>query len=203
MLKKLQGIDIKTKIKFFILLFFAIAIMTIILNNYTWILNKLNEAEILRQYILSKGGIGIVAFVFVQALHVLLVVIPGDIFNFTGGYVYGIPIGFYLSIVSIMVGTMSAFYISKILGAEFVLKLVHDDKLKKISDLLNSTKGAFGVLICLIPFIPKDLLVYISGLTPIKLHDFSSFTECLEYLEHKLGYQQDHRLKKIIYRGYL
>ena len=123
-LKKLQGIDKKTKIKFFILMFLAIAIMTLILNNYTWILNKLNEAEIIRQYILSKGGIGIVAFVFIQALHVLLVVIPGDILNFIGGYVYGIPIGFSLSMLGIIVGTMSAFYISKILGAEFVLKLI-------------------------------------------------------------------------------
>jgi len=116
---------------------------------------------------------GIASFVCIQALHVLLVVIPGDILNFTGGYVYGIPIGFSLSILGIMFGTMSAFYISKILGAEFVFKLVQYGKLKKISELINSTKGVFGILIiCMFPFIPKDLLVYIAGLTPIKASRF-------------------------------
>lgn len=51
--------------------------------------------------------------------------------------------------------------------------MIQYDKLKKISDLLNSTKGAFGILIiCQLPFIPKDLLVYIAGLTPIKASRF-------------------------------
>ena len=147
--------------------------MAFIISNYDWILNKLNDAETIRQYVLSKGFLGFISFVVIQALHVLLVVIPGDIFNFTGGYVFGIPIGFGLSILGIMAGTMSAFFISKTLGAEFVSKLVHHDKLKKISDLVNSTKGSFGIMIiCLLPFIPKDLLVYIAGLTPIKASRF-------------------------------
>lgn len=173
MLKKLQDINKKTKIKFFILLIFSVVTMIFILKNYTLILNKLDDAETIRQYVLSKGFLGFISFVFIQALHVLLVVIPGDIFNFTEGYVFGIPIGFSLSLLGIMAGTMSAFFISKILGAEFISKLVHHDKLKKISDLVNSTKGSFGILIiCLLPFIPKDLLVYIAGLTPIKASRF-------------------------------
>lgn len=100
MLKKLQDIDKKTKIKFLILLIFSVVMMVFILNNYALILNKLNDAEAIRQYVLSKGFLGFISFVFIQALHVLLVIIPGDIFNFTGGYVFGIPIGFSLSELS-------------------------------------------------------------------------------------------------------
>ncbi len=169
MLKKLRDIDSKTKIKFIVLLLFIIGLVALILSNHDWILNKLNEAEAIRQYILSKGSLGIVAFIVIEALHVLLVVLPGDVLNFTGGYVYGIPIGFSAAILGIMVGTISAFHISKTLGAGFVSKMIEEDKLKKISDLLNSRNGALGILIiCLLPFIPKDLLVYIAGLTPIK-----------------------------------
>jgi len=173
MLKKLRDIDIKTKIKFIVLLLFIIGIITLILSNHDWILNKLNEAEALRQYILSKGSLGIVAFMLIEALHVLFVVLPGDVLNFTGGYVYGIPIGFSAAMLGIMAGTISAFQISKVLGAEFVSKLIAEDRLKKIGGLLNSRSGALGILIiCLLPFIPKDLLVYIAGLTPIKASRF-------------------------------
>lgn len=50
MLKKLQDIDKKTKIKFSILLIFSVVIVAFILSNYDWILNKLNDAETIRQY---------------------------------------------------------------------------------------------------------------------------------------------------------
>ena len=35
--------------------------------------------------------------------------------------------------------------------------------------MLNSSKGTVGLfLICCIPFIPKDIMMYVAGLTPVK-----------------------------------
>jgi uncharacterized membrane protein YdjX (TVP38/TMEM64 family) len=68
-----------------------------------------------------------------------------------------------------MLGTVIAFYISRFFGYEIVSKFISDEKIQKISKLLNSTKGTIGMfVICCIPFIPKDLMMYVAGLTPVK-----------------------------------
>jgi uncharacterized membrane protein YdjX (TVP38/TMEM64 family) len=108
-------------------------------------------------------------YVLIQAAHVLTVVIPGDIFNVCGGYIYGIPIGFLLSFTGIMLGTVTAFYILRIFGYDFIRKFISEERIIKISGALNSTKGMMGmIVICLIPLIPKDLMMYVAGLIPIK-----------------------------------
>src|SRR5665647_3609354 len=94
---------------------------------------------------------------------------PGDLFNICSGYIFGIPLGFTLSVTGIMLGSIIAFYISRLLGYDFIKKFVSEEKINKISELLNSAKGLVGVfIICIIPVIPKDLMIYIAGLTPIK-----------------------------------
>jgi uncharacterized membrane protein YdjX (TVP38/TMEM64 family) len=105
-----------------------------------------------------------------QAFIVLTVFIPVDvILNVFGGYLFGLPLGFLLSMLGIMSGAICAFYISRLLGYRLILKFISEDRINKISDTLNSTKGILGLLIIyLIPGIPKDLMVYIAGFTPIK-----------------------------------
>jgi len=68
-----------------------------------------------------------------------------------------------------MLGAVIVFYISRILGYDFISMVISKKKINKISKILNSKKGLFGMLvICLIPGIPKDLLMYVAGLTPVK-----------------------------------
>ena len=68
-----------------------------------------------------------------------------------------------------IVGTVIVFYISRFFGYEIVSKLIAKEKIDKMSGILNSTKGTVGMfIICCIPFIPKDLMMYIAGLTPVK-----------------------------------
>ena len=77
--------------------------------------------------------------------------------------------GFMLSMIGIMLGTVVAFSISRLLGYSFISKFISEEKISMISTLLNSTKGMLGMLIlCLIPLIPKDLMMYVAGLTPVK-----------------------------------
>jgi uncharacterized membrane protein YdjX (TVP38/TMEM64 family) len=128
-----------------------------------------NDPEQVRLSLLAYGNLGGFVYVMIQALHVLIVVIPGDLFNVCGGYIYGIPLGFLLSISGIMLGSVLAFYISRTLGYDFLARFIPQDKIEKITQSLNSNQGMIGLLIlCLIPLIPKDLMMYIAGLTPIK-----------------------------------
>ncbi|MDT8717011.1 TVP38/TMEM64 family protein [Clostridium sp. 19966] len=166
---KTEKIDHKIKIKLVVMIIIISGIVILGINFAPWIIEKVKKPEALREYLRSFGGLGFLMYILLQAVHVLLVVIPGDIFNVCGGFIYGIPLGFLLSMVGLMLGTVCAFYISRLFGYEFISRFIPKDKIDKIEKILNSTKGMLGMLIiCLIPVIPKDLMMYIAGLTPIK-----------------------------------
>jgi uncharacterized membrane protein YdjX (TVP38/TMEM64 family) len=164
-----KQLDKKSKFKLVGLIVLLIAITFFGITFIPWILEKVKQPEALRDYLRSFGSFGFLMYILLQAVHVLLVVIPGDLFNICGGFIYDIPLGFVLSMIGIMLGTVCAFYISRLLGYEIISKIIPKEKIEKISTILDSSKGTIGMLIiCLIPGIPKDLMMYIAGLTPIK-----------------------------------
>lgn len=155
------------KLVFLTLIFIAITIVGI--KTAPWLIEHGRNPEYIREYLSGFGDTGFLVYVIIQAIHVIIVVIPGDIFTFCGGFVYGIPMGFALTYVGLMLGTVIVFYISRFFGYDFVSKFIAKEKIEKISGILNSTKGTIGMFIlCSIPFIPKDILMYIAGLTPVK-----------------------------------
>ncbi|WP_291636836.1 VTT domain-containing protein [Clostridium sp.] len=165
----IKKIDNKIKIKVAILILFLLGIVVFGINFSPWIIEKVKQPKAIREYLRAFGGLGFLMYILLQAAHVIVVVIPGDLFTLCGGFIYGIPLGFLLSIIGIMLGTVCAFYISRLLGYELISRIVPKEKIDKISNTLNSTEGTIGLLIiCLIPIIPKDLMIYIAGLTPIK-----------------------------------
>ncbi len=166
---KLQKIDRSSKLKLAFLIIIALIIGIFAIKFAPWLIEKAKNPQAVKDYLLSFGRFGFLIYILIQAAHVLVIVVPGDIFNVCGGFIYGIPLGFLLSFVGIMLGTVTAFYISRIFGYEFISKFIPRKRLDEISNLLNSTKGMLGMLvICLIPMIPKDIMMYVAGLTPIK-----------------------------------
>ena len=155
------------KLVFLALIFILIAIVGA--KIAPWLIENGKNPRYIREYLASFGSAGFLVYVLIQAIHVIIVIIPGDIFNICGGFVYGIPLGFALSFTGMMLGTVIAFYISRFFGYDVVCMFIAKEKIEKLSGILNSTKGTIGLfIICSIPFIPKDLLIYVAGLTPVK-----------------------------------
>jgi uncharacterized membrane protein YdjX (TVP38/TMEM64 family) len=134
-----------------------------------WLMDHARNPEYIRDYLNSFGKTGFLVYVLMQVIQVVIAVIPADIISVCGGFVYGIPLGFILTFVGVMLGSVIAFYISRIFGYDLVSGFIAKEKIEKLSGILNSTKGTVGLfIICSIPFIPKDILIYIAGLTPVK-----------------------------------
>lgn len=123
----------------------------------------------IKDYVNSFGTLGFAVFIFLEIIQVIIALIPGDFFHVSAGFIYGMPLGFILAYVGEMIGALVAFSLAKFFGTEIVKKFVPEDQITKMKDLINSVKGTFGILIlCLIPFIPKDILIYVAGITPVK-----------------------------------
>lgn len=165
----LDKLDKRSVIKLVFLAFIFTIIVIVGIRIAPWLIENGKNPKYIREYLAGFGNAGFLVYVLIQAIHVIIVIIPGDIFNICGGFVYGIPLGFALSFLGMMVGTVIVFYISRFFGYGIVSKLIAKEKIDKMSGILNSTKGTVGMfIICCIPFIPKDLMMYIAGLTPVK-----------------------------------
>lgn len=157
-------------VKVLLFVAFIIAVATMVVEYEPYLTKLANNPAKIRAYLNSAGWLGFLIYLLMQVAHVLIVVIPGDLITVCGGYLYGVPVGFVLSMIGVLLGASVAFGVSRFLGYEFITKFISYEKIEKMNQLLNSNKGTIGLfVICLTPFIPKDIFIYMAGLTPIKL----------------------------------
>lgn len=156
-----------------LLVIFIIVIAYVTVKYVPVITQLINKPEKFRDLLLSFGPASILVFIGFQVIQVIIAAIPGEVIQIAGGYVYGIVPGTFYSIIGIMIGSMLAFYIARLLGFALVQKLVPAKDLEKFYFLINSPKAEIATFILfLIPGIPKDALVYIAGMTPLKAVNF-------------------------------
>ena len=131
------------------------------------------EPEAFRAEIAHYGIGGKLIFVGLMALQVILAPIPGHPFEVVGGYCFGILGGVILTSLGALLGSVLAFWVSRLLGAKAVKTFYNDEKLQKLSFLKTSERrDALAFLFFLIPGVPKDMLAYFMGLTKMKASKF-------------------------------
>lgn len=122
-----------------------------------------------KEVIGAYGSVGALLYILIQIVHVIIVVIPGEVVQIAGGYAFGTFFGTLYSFIGIFVGTLIVFFATRMVGYSLVRTFVSAGKLEKFDFLVNSPKSEVALFVLfLIPGLPKDTLVYISGLTPIK-----------------------------------
>lgn len=122
-----------------------------------------------REYLLGFGNWSAFVFILFQIIQVIIAVIPGEPIQIAGGYIFGTILGTALSMTGVTIGYIIVFSAVKLFGFSLVKKLVPQKDFDKFSSLINSPKLEVTIfLLFLIPGVPKDILVYIAGLTPIK-----------------------------------
>ncbi len=156
------------------LLIVFVAVIAYISIKYTPSIQKIiSKPDRFRDFLASYKSISILVFIFMQVLQVVVAVIPGEFVQLAGGYVYGTFFGTVYSLIGILLGTVIAFYVSRLLGLRTIKAFISQKNFDKFSFLINNPKSEiFMFLLFLIPFTPKDTLVYLSGLTPIKPQNF-------------------------------
>ncbi len=128
-----------------------------------------SKPEELRELLNSFGWSGVLIFIGFQVLQVVVAAIPGEFVQIAGGYVYGTLPGTLYSLTGIVFGSVLVFTIARLIGYPVVKLFVSQNQLEKFSFMMNSNKSEAAMFILfLIPGIPKDILTYIAGLTPVK-----------------------------------
>jgi uncharacterized membrane protein YdjX (TVP38/TMEM64 family) len=155
----------------FPLLIAVLIVPTVIFRHEIWRL--FTSAERLREWISASGAVAPLVFVAVQAVQVIVFVIPGEVPQIAGGYLFGIWAGTLLSITGIIAGSAVSFFLSRMLGVPFVRALFPREQVEKIEKLLASPRSkTVFFLLFVIPGVPKDVLCYVAGLSPMRFPFF-------------------------------
>ena len=167
----------KTKIKIFriILTIIAVVIITGMLIYLIPVMKNLSTVEgqeAFKNKVNDSGFVGLLMLFGLQVAQIFLFILPGEPIEILAGMCYGGWGGLLFITISVCIITTGIFFLVRKLGRKFVYDFCDEEKVKKIenSKLFKNPKKVEWILIILfmIPGTPKDLLVYISGLLPIK-----------------------------------
>src|SRR5208283_4459238 len=149
----------------------ALLIPVMIFRHDIWRL--FTSLKALEDWVRASGPVAPLVFICVQVFHVIVFVIPGEVVQIAGGYLFGIWPGTLYSVAGILIGSPIDFFLARLLGVPFVNALFSPDKVEKTRALLG-TRGSKAIFffLFLIPGIPKDLLCYVAGLTPLRFRFF-------------------------------
>ena len=163
---------IKVKMVVLILFFIAIFVLAFFLGGDIYALIK--EPALLKKWISDFGSYHILMFILVQAVQVIIFIVPGELVEIGAGYLFGTSLGSIYSIIGIAVGSAVSFIIARFLGYDFVKKVVPEQVFNKWDVFINEDRRGGTVLFLLyfIPGTPKDALAYFAGITPVSYIQF-------------------------------
>jgi len=153
-----------------IAIFVMIGLITFASIKYgAQIADLLKDPKHFAQWMNSFGAVGALILIGFQILQIIIAVIPGEVIQIASGIAFGGFFGSVYSILGMLLGSVIVFYATRLLGFGFIKTLVPQKHLEKYNKLLNDPKFEIILfVIFIIPGLPKDILVYFAGLTPIK-----------------------------------
>ena len=167
----------KKKVTIFkiLILILVVAIFAIATINFFPVIKNLTTYEgriEFKNRIQNTGFLGMMLLFGLQVAQMFLFIIPGEPIEILAGMCYGGFWGTVFILISSAIISMAIFFLVRVLGRKFVYAFSDEKKVKKIENnkLFQDSKKVEIVmmLLFLMPGTPKDLLVYIAGLLPIK-----------------------------------
>ena len=175
---ELKILDNSTKkgkvLRFFLVLLFFTALILggyFILKN-TGLLEKFNNLEDIKNFILSGGNFSVFIFVLIQFLQVTIHPLPTFLTTIAGALIFGPLKTFILSFVSIMLGSFFAFWLGRKFGKKILVWIAGKRDAEKWTQKLTNGKYAY-FLMMLFPAFPDDILCIAAGVTNMTLKFFT------------------------------
>jgi uncharacterized membrane protein YdjX (TVP38/TMEM64 family) len=115
------------------------------------------------------GAGSIPAFLAIQVIQMVVAVIPGEPIEIAAGLLYGTWGGLALCMLGSLLGSALIFFGVRKLGHKAVDKLYKKEQSSKYKFLFRSDRlNVLAFMLFLIPGTPKDILLYLFPLTPVK-----------------------------------
>ena len=160
--------------KIIIFIFVVIAVIGLIVYLFPVMRNlSTHEGQVAFKEKIDNSGVwGFLILLGLQFAQIFLVIIPGEPLEILAGMCYGAVAGTIFALFSVAISTSVIFGLVRKFGKKFVYQSFEQkkvDRIEKSRIFQNPKKIEFIFAICFaITGAPKDILVYIGGLLPIK-----------------------------------
>lgn len=178
----------KAKMLKIIALILIVAILIIATIYMMPIIKEINTVEGQAQFkekITQSGITGVLILFGLELAQVVLAILPGEPIEILAGICFGPIWGTIFLMVSVFIITCIIYFLVKKYGRSFIYEFFPKEKVSKLenSKLFKDEKKIELVMMILflIPGTPKDLLVYIGGLLPIKSSRFILISTLLRF----------------------
>lgn len=150
-----------------------LGIVAAVFFNWDAIWSLFESPEVLRDWIEEQGPMAPIVFIVIQFIQVAIFIIPGEVPQIAGGYLFGTFLGVVYSVIGIAIGSLFNFFLARLLGVHFVKTLFGENELKKFENITSSPRARIAFFfLFVIPGLPKDALCYVAGLTNMSFLTF-------------------------------
>lgn len=143
---------------------------------FCWKSGIFSDADKLENLLEKSGVLAPVIFIVVQAVQVVVPILPGSIGCVFGVIFFGAFWGFVYNYIGICIGSVCAFVLARRYGTMFVRNMTGSkfyDKYQKFLEQENRFEKLFALLIFL-PVAPDDFLCYLAGVSRMRLSKFTT-----------------------------
>lgn len=178
----------KAKMLKLVALILVISILVIATIYMAPIIKEINTVEGQTQFkekITNSGVTGVLMLFGLELAQVVLAILPGEPIELLAGICFGPIWGTIFLMISIFIITCIIYFLVKKYGRNFIYEFFPKEKVHKLenSKLFKDEKKIEIVMIILflLPGTPKDLLIYIGALLPIKTSRFLLISTLLRF----------------------
>jgi len=140
---------------------------------YQFLVRLYSDKHFLKETLDAWGILAPLIFIALQALQVIIAPIPGDITGLLGGFLFGEWLGLFYSTIGLTLGSVAAFGVGRWLGAYYVRTLVSQQTWDKMGFIIEAEGTILCFIIFLIPGLPKDMVCYLFGMSPMPFWVFT------------------------------
>jgi uncharacterized membrane protein YdjX (TVP38/TMEM64 family) len=141
--------------------------------SYQFLVRLYVDKHFLKKTLREWGVLAPVIFIALQALQVIISPIPGEATGILGGYLFGQWLGLFYSTIGLTIGSVVSFAIGRWLGAHYVKNLVSAETWNRLGFVVEAEGTVLCFIIFLIPGLPKDIVCYLFGISPMPLWVFA------------------------------
>ena len=148
-----------------LLLLLCLALCAVLFKAY--LDGKFDSVETLQSYISGFGLLAPVVLTAIQALQVVVPVLPGFLGCIVGAVMFGWMGGFWCNYIGISAGSILAFLIARKFGKEIVGRMFPGKRYEKWAEWAAKSKSYTAVLFLgmALPLFPDDFFCYFTGIT--------------------------------------
>lgn len=166
-----KEIFVKSLLSLYIFALFCLIVCFIL--QKTGFFAVIKDADSLQAYLAEAGAWMPAFYVLLQYLQVVVLPIPSIVSTVAGVALFGPFWTTVYSLIGIMLGSITAFFIGRKLGHKAVAWMVGEETLEKWQKKLKGKDNLVLTLMFLLPVFPDDILCFVAGLSTMSFSYFA------------------------------